>query len=96
MVEVSGASQHGRYEIICLNSLCVMSNVNVFAIHDRRKAGWLADRTTNTTQYIDPPDTHMDQKPFIPGRRGWERVLPRQRKIPISVDGCEIQSLLGR
>ena len=31
MVEVNGAYKHGWYEQIWLNSLCVMSNVKIFA-----------------------------------------------------------------
>ena len=56
MVEVNGASKHGRYTQILLNSLHVMSNVKVFATQD----GWSASQT-NMTHYIDLHDTHMDQ-----------------------------------
>ena len=43
-----------------MNSLRVVSNVRVFATQDGRKAG-----RTNTTHYIDPYDTHRDQKPHV-------------------------------
>ena len=55
MVDVNGAYKHGRYEKIWLNSLHVMSNMKVFDM--RPPAG-----RTNTTHYINPYDTHMDQK----------------------------------
>ena len=60
MVEVHGAYKHGWYEKktkqnknTWLNSLCEMSTFKVFAKEDGR---------TNTTHYIDPYDTHMDQE----------------------------------
>ena len=56
MAEVNGIYKHGRYELIWLNSLRVMSNVKVFAMQDEL-AGW-----PNMTHYIDPYDTHMNQK----------------------------------
>ena len=43
-----------------------MSNVKVFAMQDRRLAGEHKLITQmNTTHYIDPCDTHMDQKLWI-------------------------------
>ena len=44
-------------------SLFVMSNVIVFARQDGRPASWLTGGM-NTTDYIDPYVTHMDQKPL--------------------------------
>ena len=41
-------------------SLCVMSNVRVFAEQDGLTDGQPAGRT-HTTHYIDPYDTHMNQ-----------------------------------
>ena len=55
IVEVNGAYQHGSYEKICLKSLCVMSNVEVFATQDRR-----VNMTHYTDLYIT---THMDPPP---------------------------------
>ena len=40
MVEVNCACKHGRYEKMWLNSLCVMSNAEVFAMQDSRSADW--------------------------------------------------------
>ena len=56
MVEVNGATKHCRYEKSWLKSLCVMPSVEVFATQD----GWMAC-WPNTTHYIDPYDTHVDQ-----------------------------------
>ena len=47
MVEVNVVCKNGRYDKISLNSLCVMSNVKVFATQDI---------------HIDPYDTDVDKK----------------------------------
>ena len=69
MVEVNGAYKHGRYEKIWLHTLCVMSNLKVFATQNRQTDGQTAGRPagqTNTTYYYtDPYDTHMDQKTHV-------------------------------
>ena len=64
MVEVNGAYSNSRCEKIWSNSLRVMSNMKLFAMHngriDSQLAGW-----TNMTHYIDPYDTRMDQKHIL-------------------------------
>ena len=57
MAEVNDAYKHGRYENTWPNSLLIMSNMKVFATQEC----WLADQP-NTTDHIDPYDTHMYQK----------------------------------
>ena len=56
MVAVDGAFKHGRYDKIWLKSLRAVSNVKVLATQDGR-----TDGRTNTSHYINPYDTHMDQ-----------------------------------
>ena len=57
MVAINGTYKHGRYEIICLNSLRVMSNVKFLpGKMDKRLTG-----QTYMTHCIDQYDTHMHQ-----------------------------------
>ena len=48
MVEINGAYDYGRYEKIWVNSLCVMSNVKVFAMQDIWMAYWMNRLITYT------------------------------------------------
>ena len=59
MSEVNGAHNLDRYGKNWLKNLRVLSNVKSFC-YARCPAS-----QTNTTHYIDPYDTHMDQKSVL-------------------------------
>ena len=60
IVEVNYAYKHSRYEKIWLNSLCAISNVQVYATQDGQPADQ-PGRRTNTIHYLDPYDIYMNQ-----------------------------------
>ena len=51
MVEVNGTCKHGRYNKIWLKSLCVMSNIKVFAMQDGRMDGH-TDRHNSSHRFV--------------------------------------------
>ena len=63
MVEVNGVYKCGRYEKTWLQSLCVMSNVKIFAS--------TSVECTDVTDYIDHDVSHMDQKKIRPIPKLW-------------------------